>query len=285
MPVPDLYVLFPEQVRDDAGTGLSEELIEELLNTWTLAWHPAILVRFQSIPRVLYADAVADHLEGSLVLCPEWLLAQRPELTETLRDRDAQVASVTQPRTHVEELFRRIDVSDAGSSSAGAAADFFALGYATLQIENLARRLQFTSHYDPAVLRDRCIVAAQAAQLGPGTALENAIHACFDALSDIRHHFYPVDIYLLDWSLLPSTLTAKQAQQVLASRVKQNLWMSGRQLQQLEPNILGILRQGLSEPRMALIGLEEDEFALPLWPANLAVSEVQRGLKISQELL
>ena len=108
-----------------------------------------------------------------------------------------------------DELARVLLESPGLPTPAGAApldadlvADFFALGACRLQLELLTRRMHHYSATDDAQLRRAAISAAEATIAGDVAAAKAGLQSGFEALTEMRERFYPVECYLLDLCLL-----------------------------------------------------------------------------------
>ncbi|QDT06784.1 hypothetical protein K227x_52000 [Rubripirellula lacrimiformis] len=86
--------------------------------------------------------------------------------------------------------------------------DFYAAGYASLQIQVMTRRLRYTSNLDEIHLQTCLINAAKAFVDGRAEAAIEAMHEVFDLLAEERDHYFTSDPHLVDLTLVTeSTLT------------------------------------------------------------------------------
>ncbi|MEM9645340.1 MAG: hypothetical protein AAF989_10125 [Planctomycetota bacterium] len=81
-------------------------------------------------------------------------------------------------------------------------ADFFALAYASLQIQIMTRRLRYSSNLDEIQLHNHAFSAATAFVAGNGESAVNSLHDAFDLLSEERDHYFASDPSLVDLSLV-----------------------------------------------------------------------------------
>jgi alpha-mannosidase len=105
--------------------------------------------------------------------------------------------------------------------------------------------------------------------------------SCFSLLAEARAHFYPVDAYLVDLTLVAPTTLGESLRKQLASRIPLNLVVSGetiRLMAQDQPETLKLVREALEQGRLNLIGGEEGELDLPLLPREAMRAEIARGL-------
>ncbi|NNE01348.1 MAG: hypothetical protein HKN47_28880, partial [Pirellulaceae bacterium] len=113
-------------------------------------------------------------------------------------DRTQMLAALglSEPLAELETEHRRIGVED-----------FFAAGYAVLQVQIMTRRLRYTSNLDEIHLQKQAVQAAKAYLDGDVETAVTALHNVFDCLSEERDHYFSSDPHLIDLTLLtPSTL-------------------------------------------------------------------------------
>ncbi len=207
-------VLLPAATLEDFPSDMSDYDGRSLLAAWTLLWHPSLLAECGQLPAWYRADAPPDSLENRLFTVPEpsqswlpdglavraadcpscrWITgASRAEMLGQLPfDRLPQA-----PTEPVESQGRTVQVED-----------FFAAGYAFLQIQVMTRRLRYTSNIDEIHLQNRAVAAAQAFIDGDADAAADALHDVFDCLAEERDHYFSSDPHLIDLILTsPSTL-------------------------------------------------------------------------------
>ncbi len=102
------------------------------------------------------------------------------------------------------------------------AEDFFALGYAWLQIQVMTRRLRYTSNLDEIYFAGRVLEAAQQWSAGDATRTAAALHDCYDALAQERDHYFSNDPHLVDLTLLAPSTFGPRLQQAIADSRKAN---------------------------------------------------------------
>src|SRR3954466_6701707 len=133
-------VMLPASQLDDFPTHLTGDAAADLLAAWTAVWHPALIHATQQLPGWHPAGEPPDPaaLEGELVVVPS---ASRQQMPPDWIER-ARAASPRNPLP-VEAKPSRAETVETILSSAGiqasdlseeTVADFFALGFAHLQI-------------------------------------------------------------------------------------------------------------------------------------------------------
>ncbi|MCI0491907.1 MAG: hypothetical protein L0Z07_03105, partial [Planctomycetes bacterium] len=198
---------------EEFPTHLLGDRAEEILAAWTALWHPAILSTTGALPTWHPAGSPPepDSLEGELVIVPaisderlprDWreqfqaTYPRNPPLVEPLAERCQMVAAVLEAAALD---LRPPDVDVVG--------DFLALGYAYLQIELLTRAMRHAKLLDTGQFATVVVEAARAAIDGNEEGVHDGLTRAFDLLGDTRNHYYPVDFFLVDVTLLsPDTL-------------------------------------------------------------------------------
>ena len=238
---------------------------EELLAGWTALWHPSLLAAAGSLPTVRADHDLPDpaSLDGELAVVPT--MFDRGDVTtwrEQLRFR------------HDRHLFSIEGVADRGQIIAAAlaalgkptdpvdpdlTADFFALGYAFLQVEMLTRLMRYSHLIEPEKLLGAVLAATTAAIAGQAESARESIAAACDMLTQARNHYYPVDVHFIDVALLAESVWGAPLREELAAAPWLNVLATGEQLRQLsqaEPESAVALRAALvAKPQAAcLIG-------------------------------
>lgn len=85
--------------------------------------------------------------------------------------------------------------------------DFYAAGFAALQIQVMTRRLRYTSNLDQLYVEQRMTEAAKAFLDCDTMAAIEGLHDVFDALAEERDHYFTSDPHVVELELVtPSTL-------------------------------------------------------------------------------
>lgn len=135
--------------------------------------------------------------------------------------------------------------ADAASHSLGGAEeaertvtvdDFFALGFAALQVQLMTRQLRYSSNLDQVVFAEHVVAAAEAWVAGRDEAWvagrdeasENSLHAAFDLLAEERDHYFSADPHLIDLVLVAESTVGDELAETLRGDQPLNLLMSAR---------------------------------------------------------
>lgn len=208
-PFDECCVLLPSATLEDFPASATDSDACNILAAWTVLWHPELLAQTEQLPAWYRADAPPDSDGPRVVVVPKLSADQIPKgyqlkceqnpdcrwIDEADRPTMAAALKLTQrPDLQIES--RTIGVED-----------FYAVGFASLQIQVMTRRLRYTSNLDEIHLQNRIVAAAKAFIAGDGQEAIEAMHDVFDSLAEERDHYFSSDPHLLDITLLtPKTL-------------------------------------------------------------------------------
>ena len=250
-------VLLPIRTLEDFPTDLDDCEARSILAAWTVLWHPQLLAASEQSPVWHRADSPPEpHSDspaaensaaensaaensaaensaaesgqnsfvGHLFISPNSAAQTLPDGYEdrakaagavwiTGDDRRSMLSQLNQAGLIQTELPAQV----LGSRTIGME-DFFAAGYAALQVQVMTRRLRYTSNLDQVHLQTRLIDSAKAFLASQtGEAIE-ALHDVLDCLAEERDHYFTSDPHLIDLTLVtPSTIDAAISDPVLAA--------------------------------------------------------------------
>jgi alpha-mannosidase len=117
--------------------------------------------------------------------------------------------------------------------------------------------MRYTTVLDAAAFRASVIGAAREALAGKTEASRDQLIAAFDQLTDARNHFYAVDFYLIDVTLLEASTVGDSLRAKLASGISTSLLATGELLEQLaaeHPSTFAQLMQAISAGKAIVLG-------------------------------
>ncbi|MBU4272496.1 MAG: hypothetical protein KKE86_12975 [Planctomycetes bacterium] len=283
-----LIALFPCESLEDFDLGRKEDDAEELLSAWSALWHPALLAGQDDIPSWLPPSTPPPDPSGCLVVVPDCC---EPSLsTQWPAEAEAAGACLLRGMKHRDRMLaaalERLG-PDAPAVDGDLAADFLALGYCHLQVELINRKSRYMSNLDESSFRVSALAAARAAVDGDSADARDQIQAAFDRLHEAREYFHPLEIRLLDLTLLaPTTLGAALLDRLPTCPT--NLLVSGEVIDRMaqdEPRTLEALQKALEDGTVELIGGEYGEVPLPLLGPEAVNLNLARGLAAYEEHL
>jgi len=253
-----------------------------LLACWTSLWHPVLLAGAKKLPRVERCDYPPEELGNSLFVLP------KPCEAEMSEDLPAEVeaagsklirGNTLRRKSILEEALRDCDVPD--NLDAELVKDFLAFGFTLLQVELLTQQMRYASSIDQSRVERAVFEAAHLAIEGNAEACREKLTACHDSLADERSHYYPVDVYLLDLTLLAETTLNDSLSKQFTDEVPRNVIASAKTIERLRdshPQAADALRSGIEEKTLSVAGGEYTEQALPLMSPDSVLRQIKRGL-------
>jgi len=265
---------------------MGHPLALDFLTAWTSQWDPRLLVGLGNAPEWKKIDGNSLDLENALILCPE---ASRKKLDQPQRERlqlggclviDSE--SNSRPEL-VARILRELHLeSNLSGGTPLFCDDFYALGYAVLQIQILARKLRYSWNIDWIAFTEQALSAAKASIAGDETETERWLQACFDSLSQERDRYCSQQAYLLEVILLaPSTLQSTLDLQ-LQSTHPTNLLACASLLQELQnrnPAAWEVIQAKMSSKNLAVVGGLDSDQMLTLGSAKAQWRQMRRGQK------
>lgn len=256
-------LVLPARRPADVPVDLRRGEAAELLAAWTALWHPSLLAATGQLPRWHPADLPPepDELHGELVVVPgvsrmklpsRWCdevretAPRNPPPIEPSPDRTATIAAVLEAAG-----------LDATAGDAEIVRDFLALGYAHLQVELITRAMQYTAALDRDQFAPTVVAAARAAVAGDAAEATDGVRRALDMLADARRHYYPVDFYLVDVTLLAESTLGEPLRAKLAGGTPTSLLASGELIEQLaheHPDSLRALREAIEAETACVVG-------------------------------
>ena len=278
--------VIPSSSLEDLPKAMGNDLAMDFLNGWTAQWDPRLLDSLQTLPEWKKADGSALDLEDALVVCPS---ISRSKLDQPLRERlelgrCCVIDTGSKPRNELAVgLLERIHSTHENNTDRPYLLEhFYALGYAVLQIQILARKLRYSWNIDWIMFTEQAISAAKASVSQDHEETERWLQTCFDSLSQERDRYCSQQAYLIDVVLLAETTLGKSLDRQFASQHPFNILACGSLLESLKEKNLSAwerLEAGMADQKISLIGGLEQEQSHALLSASSVVRELDRGLE------
>ncbi len=217
----ECLILLPSSTLEDFPSDASAADARNILAAWTVLWHPSLIAATRQNPTWYRADSPPEPRENQLIVVPTLSL---PRLPESYKSRfQATEGSVWLDGETRSEMLAALESVFSGPndpntsmvvdalSHAGRTIgpeDFFAFGYAILQVQVMTRRLRYTSNLDEIQVQKRVVAAAEAFVAGDAAKAIDSLHEAFDSVAEERDHYFSTDPALVDMTLLtPVTLS------------------------------------------------------------------------------
>ena len=279
MSVDRAIVLLPGHGIDDLPGQLTGDSAAQFLACWTAAWHPALMLE-AGIPQWFAADQQDFERAGSLLLLCEaaksWL---SPDFAHDASANGATIVEADLDRTIV--VKRALEaIGRAPAIADDLVADFYAFGYWFLQTELLSYQLRYTSGLDPSSISEHVLTAARAAAASDRSTAKSALSAAFGVLTDQRSHYYPVDSFVLDVTLVAKFNCGEPLRAELQAGYQRNIWLTGETVEAMaeqEPQSIVALREALVAGRAEILGGEFNEPPTSLLARREVVGNLRAG--------
>lgn len=214
-------VLIPVSTLEDFPAKLPDADARSLLAAWTVLWHPRLIAQTGQTPVWYRADAPPNYSIADAPSMPRRIVAvpmpSIEKLPEDFADRCAadptcrwitgQSRSEMLDSLGLEPCAEIIDHGGEGATRTIGVEDFFAAGFAVLQIQIMTRRLRYTSNLDEIQLQSRMVAAAEAFLAGDAMVAAESLHEVFDSLAEERDHYFTSDPHLIDLTLSTDSTT------------------------------------------------------------------------------
>jgi alpha-mannosidase len=283
----ELAVLLPCHSLEDFPVYHEGAEADQLLVAWTCLWHPALIAAAGSLPVWHRIDVPPDELPGRLIAVPPFCVDRLPAgFVARAQNEGAVLVREKDRATAVAVALAGLDGGD-GGVEVQLAADFLALGFCRLQIELLTRQMRYSMYIDETHFQNEMLAAAQAALMHDEPKAREHLQQCFDTLNEARKHFYPVDVYLVDVTLLTETTLGPPLAAALDVATPTNLVTTTATLQTLagdEPT-WKLLLAAIDAGRCCVLGADREEGPLPLLPLESAVDGLRQGVADYERLL
>jgi len=216
-------VLVPATNLEDFPTNLPDAEAESLLSAWTVLWHPSLLAEMEQLPAWYRADTPPEVLDNRLIIVPTPSQAKLPAgfRDRAIKNKNCHWLEASTREDFLGQLpWDRLPKLSAEiltfSPRDLAVADFFAAGYAALQIQIMTKRLRYTSNLDELHLQNCAVNAAKAFVAGDSKAASDSLHDLFDCLAEERDHYFSSDPHLIDLVLTGESTANRMAELVVS---------------------------------------------------------------------
>ena len=278
--------VIPSSTLEDLPPRMGHELATDFLCGWTSQWDPRLLTALETLPEWKKADSSALDIQSGLVLCPEVSKAKLDvPLREQLVANQCQILD-SDHRSRVDLVAALLNAASEAQTEPAATSpalleDFYALGYAVLQVQILARKLRYSWNIDWIMFTEQVLSAAKASIASDIEETERWLQVSFDSLSQERDRYCSQQAYLLDVVLLATTTLGPSLDRQLECQHPFNLIAPSPLLSSLKdknPNALGTLNRRLANHECSLVGGLEFERPHAYLSASSIVREFSSGL-------
>ncbi|MDR1269626.1 MAG: hypothetical protein LBK82_08880 [Planctomycetaceae bacterium] len=284
-----MIVLYPSYSFETLSSDRTITEANELLDTWTAAFHPALIEKFNEIPRWESASIPPYNASEQPILIPpccesflyeDWFKQQEEAKTVLVRN-------LTNRNEILAELFSHAKIDDHGFD-AEYVDGFFALGTAYFLIDMLVRQLHYMSTLDDSQLTTQIFDSIKSYRKGEIETAKDHLRQAFESVCQSKEYFYPSKTYFLNLTLITPSTTGISLQKILNERDTVNLFLSCKLLRKLpetNPETFSVLKSACNTGKVRFIVDDSEEKSLLLLPILDAADRILDGISVFREQL
>jgi len=206
--------------------------------------------------------------------------------TDRTRAAGGNVVLAADRSTALEQALAAIEPGSSGLDGE-LIADFLALGFCKLQVELLTRQMRYSMYLDESHFANETLAAAKAASEGNESEARSHLVQSFEALNEARKHFYPVEFYLLDMTLVADNTLGAGFERELKATQPKNLLAPLDTVAKIvaDPQLWPAVLHAVEAGTLGLIGGEPCELELPLLPLETALESLSAGATRYESLI
>ena len=199
---------------EEVPPGCTAEQLQDYHICSTALWSPRILGRLGFLPESRRCDSSGLDVENALLVIPS--LVQN-KIDQPLEERLVLAGNhllYSQSRTRkeiVDEICRLVDSQredpPRSPMTDGIEEDFFAFGYAVMQVQQMARKLRYSFNLDWMIVSDQLLQASEQFHQGNFEETQRWLDAAYDSLSQERDRYCSQQGYLLHLVLTAGSYT------------------------------------------------------------------------------
>ena len=306
----EVVILIPSHSLEDFPTDLADEAADSLLNSFSVAFHPALIAMTERMATWYRADEPVDDHAGKLYFLPTsseemvpsgWPSRARSEGAVVAagpfeRDADIRQDLIRQAFAPIilQEEAEPVLPDDCNISvelelNDELVQDFFALGTCWIMLELVTRHMHHFSSYDEVFFEKTLVQAAKALLDGDEDETRDRLQAAYDLLAEARERFYPVDSYFIDVCLLTPDMVKEDAlKEQLAADTPINLLLKAKDVEEIaekHPELTRAFAESWVTEKCDIAGGDYEELASPLVPLESTLWDLEKGREVFRRIL
>ena len=233
---------------------------DSLLANWTIAWHPQLIAMTGCLPEWRSAEHPPVDVTHALILVPTLASSQLPK--KFLSRAATSNALLVQGESNRESIMERLTAAGVEIKPSVLTNDFYALGYASLQVQLMTRRLRGSSNLDEETLNKQVVDAAKFACEENIDETRSALGSCFDQLLQEKNSYYPVQPELIQLVLTAESTLGDPLAKQLSQQQPQSCLITGSSLRKAKdfyPDTWKYLESGVARHRLTIVSGLQDE--------------------------
>ncbi len=282
MPFHQTIILLPCHSLEDLPTHFRGKDADSLLANWTAMWHPALIAATGKQPQYRSAELPGEFETDTLVLVPS---VAEPCIPANFADETAHLKVLVGETSRAQIIEKivaldglAIDLGNGDVFDSEYVEDFFALGFAFLQIQLMTRQLRGSSNLNESVFEEILVAAAMGLVKGDEEAARQELTNCFDLLLQEKNTYYPVQPELIELVLTaPSTIGMNLEKELGDAEHPKCLLVTGalsREMESNRPKLFERLKTFVQSKRIDLVGGLDHELAEPLLSLETSINQI-----------
>jgi len=249
---------------EEVPSGCTAEQLQEYHICSTALWSPRILRRLGFLPESRRCDSSGLDVENALLVIPDVVQSKidQPLEERLLLSGNRLFYSQSRPRKDiVDEICRLVDSSGEGPPRSpitdGIEEDFFAFGYAVMQVQQMARKLRYSFNLDWMIVSDQLLQASEHFHQGNLEETQRWLDAAYDSLSQERDRYCSQQGYLLHLVLSARSTLGERFSKEMQNEIPTSLLVTTQSLSLLvesNPQAFHRLSERLAEKSISLVG-------------------------------
>ncbi|MCL2744858.1 MAG: hypothetical protein FWE67_13500, partial [Planctomycetaceae bacterium] len=291
-----MIILYPGYSFETLTTDCSPEDAGQLLAHWSAAFHPALLEKYNELPRWESASTPPYTAPNKPVCVPpcseanmqeEWFQRQEQEgglIVRKLTDRNA----VTQ------KLLQLAGIDDSENNKNGGfddeyTADCRSLATAYFLTDLLVRQLHYMSMMDDSQCSTNVFDSLKAYRSGNRDSAYSYLRQAFEAVCQSKEYFYPIHSYFIDLTLVTPESVANSLPLLLRSKTNTtfNLFLSNAVLKDLPEDFLKDCPENnaVQNNTVQVVADYDGKLPLQLLPLLVAADSIVSGKNAYRDML
>jgi alpha-mannosidase len=166
------------------------------------------------------------------------------------------------------------------------ASEFYALGYAWLQVQLLTRKIRYSSNLNAERFESALIKSALAVVADEYETAEVELTTCYDSLMEEKNNYYPVKPDLIDLVLTSPKTLGRSFETEVESSHPSNFYMTGNTIETLaqrNTETTELLRKRFADHSASLVGGNQFELPAPLMSKDSAVNQILQNSRTARQ--
>lgn len=284
-----MIVFFPCYSIESLSLERPSREANELLSGFSALFHPALIEKFDELPRWENASSPLSDLVDKIVVVPpccDSMVGDR--WFDEMKDKETIIVrNISNREEIVNELLERSALQEHGFD-VDFVGNFLAIGTGYLLTELMTRQLRYMSVLDTNLLHERMKTAIELYRKNEKEKLFGAFQDIFELLTQSKEYCFPSAANLIDLVLLAKSTLGENFRELLQRQPASNIYVSAevlREMAEKEPFSLAMLKRAVLDMKAEIIADDLGEWPLYMLPVTEIADRVLAGREVYTELL